>query len=31
VSSSGPPGACMTPSRVTNSLTMSWPMMSPRA
>src|SRR5213596_3454023 len=26
VSSSGPPGACMTPSRVTNSLTMSWPM-----
>src|SRR6266581_7616205 len=30
VSSSGPPGACMTPSRVTNSLTMSWPMMSLR-
>src|SRR5438128_127374 len=29
VSSSGPPGACMTPSRVTNSLTMSWPMLSP--
>src|SRR2546426_10337479 len=29
VSSSGPPGACMTPSRVTNSLTMSWPMNVP--
>lgn len=25
-SSSGPPGACATPSSVTNSVTMSWPM-----